>query len=74
MIADVNVEKGRRSPAPGAAFVACDVREEDQARRPRGAAATAACACACAARDGFCAEDRRRAARTLEPFAVIAST
>jgi NAD(P)-dependent dehydrogenase (short-subunit alcohol dehydrogenase family) len=75
-IADVNVEKGEALASElGAAFVACDVREEDDVREAVDAAARADGGLrisVCCAGTGFAQKIAgSRGPHALEPFAVI---
>jgi NAD(P)-dependent dehydrogenase (short-subunit alcohol dehydrogenase family) len=75
-IADVNAEKGEALASElGAAFVACDVREEDQVRAAVDAAAEADGGLrisVCCAGTGFAQKIAgSRGPHALEPFAVI---
>jgi NAD(P)-dependent dehydrogenase (short-subunit alcohol dehydrogenase family) len=75
-IADVNAEKGQAlADELGAAFVACDVREEDQVEAAVLAAAEAEGGlriCICCAGTGFAQKIAgSRGPHALEPFAVI---
>jgi 3-hydroxyacyl-CoA dehydrogenase / 3-hydroxy-2-methylbutyryl-CoA dehydrogenase len=75
-IADVNVEKGEALAGElGVAFVACDVREEDQVQAAVEAAAGAEGGlriCVCCAGTGFAQKIAgSRGPHALEPFAVI---
>ena len=75
-IADVNAEKGQAlADELGAAFVACDVREEDQVQAAVEAAAQADGGlriCVCCAGTGFAQKIAgSRGPHALEPFAVI---
>jgi NAD(P)-dependent dehydrogenase (short-subunit alcohol dehydrogenase family) len=75
-IADVNVDKGRAlADELGAAFAACDVREEDQVQAAVEAAAQADAAlriCVNCAGTGFAQKIAgSRGPHALEPFAVI---
>jgi NAD(P)-dependent dehydrogenase (short-subunit alcohol dehydrogenase family) len=75
-IADVNVEKGQAlADELGAAFAACDVREEDQVQAAVEAAAQADAAlriCVNCAGTGFAQKIAgSRGPHALEPFAVI---